>query len=111
MAETLALVCPAEPSERLNRVLNAALRGCPHERISWLTDPLCNRRLLFALPISAGGPGHSFYDLLAFLRTHPGCLSGSVGGVIADGILPRKTFSMGHAREKRYYLEGRTIIK
>ena len=85
MAETLALVCPAEPSERLNRVLNAALRGCPHERISWLTDPLCNRRLLFALPISAGGPGHSFYDLLAFLRTHPGCLSGSVGGVIADG--------------------------
>ena len=32
-------------------------------------------------------------------------------GVIADGILPRKTFSMGHAREKRYYLEGRKIIK
>lgn len=30
-------------------------------------------------------------------------------GVIADGILPRKTFSMGHSREKRYYLEGRTI--
>ena len=30
-------------------------------------------------------------------------------GVIADGILPRKTFSMGHAREKRYYLEGRII--
>ena len=32
-------------------------------------------------------------------------------GVIADGILPRKTFSMGHAREKRYYLEGRKITK
>lgn len=30
-------------------------------------------------------------------------------GVIADGILPRKTFSMGHAREKRYYLEARKI--
>lgn len=30
-------------------------------------------------------------------------------GVIADGVLPRKTFSMGHAREKRYYLEGRAI--
>lgn len=30
-------------------------------------------------------------------------------GVIADGILPRKTFSMGHSREKRYYLEGRAI--
>lgn len=30
-------------------------------------------------------------------------------GVVADGVLPRKTFSMGHAREKRYYLEGRKI--
>lgn len=30
-------------------------------------------------------------------------------GIIADGVLPRKTFSMGHAREKRYYLEARKI--
>ena len=30
-------------------------------------------------------------------------------GVISGGTLPRKTFSMGHAREKRYYLEGRKI--
>lgn len=30
-------------------------------------------------------------------------------GVIADGALPRKTFSMGHSREKRYYIEGRKI--
>lgn len=30
-------------------------------------------------------------------------------GVISGGALPRKTFSMGHAREKRYYLEGRGI--
>lgn len=29
--------------------------------------------------------------------------------VIADGALPRKTFSMGHAYEKRYYLECRAI--
>ena len=29
--------------------------------------------------------------------------------VIADGVLPRKTFSMGHAQDKRYYLEGRRI--
>jgi len=27
-----------------------------------------------------------------------------------DGILPRKTFSMGEAHEKRYYLEARKII-
>lgn len=30
-------------------------------------------------------------------------------GIIADGVLPRKTFSMGHAQEKRYYLEARKI--
>lgn len=29
--------------------------------------------------------------------------------VIYDGSLPRKTFSMGHARDKRYYLESRKI--
>ncbi|MBR0095335.1 MAG: DUF1015 family protein [Synergistaceae bacterium] len=26
-----------------------------------------------------------------------------------SGVLPRKTFSMGHAQEKRYYLEARRI--
>lgn len=29
--------------------------------------------------------------------------------VMADGVLPRKTFSMGHARDKRYYVEARRI--
>ncbi len=29
--------------------------------------------------------------------------------IIHDGALPRKTFSMGHARDKRYYLEARCI--
>lgn len=29
--------------------------------------------------------------------------------VVKDGSLPRKTFSMGHACEKRYYLEARRI--
>ena len=31
--------------------------------------------------------------------------------VMADGVLPRKTFSMGHAQDKRYYIEARKIIK
>ncbi len=31
--------------------------------------------------------------------------------VIYDGALPRKTFSMGHAEDKRYYLECRKITK
>lgn len=29
--------------------------------------------------------------------------------VIEDGSLPRKTFSMGHANDKRFYIEGREI--
>ncbi len=29
--------------------------------------------------------------------------------VMADGVLPRKTFSMGAAEDKRYYLEARKI--
>ena len=30
-------------------------------------------------------------------------------GVVLGGVLPRKTFSMGHAEEKRYYNECRVI--
>lgn len=32
-------------------------------------------------------------------------------GVVFDGVLPRKTFSMGEAHEKRYYMEVKTIVK
>ena len=31
-------------------------------------------------------------------------------GVVMGGVLPRKTFSMGHAEEKRYYFECRKIV-
>ena len=30
-------------------------------------------------------------------------------GVVLGGVLPRKTFSMGHAEEKRYYNECRDL--
>jgi hypothetical protein len=30
--------------------------------------------------------------------------------VILDGALPRKTFSMGEAKEKRFYMEARKIV-
>ncbi|MEG2053422.1 MAG: DUF1015 family protein, partial [Oscillospiraceae bacterium] len=32
-------------------------------------------------------------------------------GVVKGGVLPRKTFSMGQANEKRYYMETRQITK
>lgn len=31
--------------------------------------------------------------------------------VICDGALPRKTFSMGHAEDKRFYIEARKIVE
>ncbi len=31
-------------------------------------------------------------------------------GVVLGGVLPRKTFSMGHAEEKRYYVECRKLV-
>ena len=31
-------------------------------------------------------------------------------GILSGGVLPRKTFSMGEAEEKRYYLEARKIL-
>ncbi len=55
---------------------------------------------------------------VAQLAQNPGCIGFLLPpmekhqlfrGVISGGVLPRKTFSMGHAREKRYYLEGRRI--
>lgn len=32
-------------------------------------------------------------------------------GVVLGGVLPKKTFSMGHAEEKRYYMECRAITE
>jgi hypothetical protein len=29
--------------------------------------------------------------------------------VVREGVLPRKTFSMGEAHEKRYYVEARRL--
>ena len=51
----------------------------------------------------AGGSG-----AIAFLRPAMG-KEQLFKTVMADGVLPRKTFSMGHARDKRYYVEARKI--
>lgn len=57
-------------------------------------------------------------DVTAQLASQPGSIGfvlPSMGKdqlfptVIFDGALPRKTFSMGHAHDKRYYMEARKI--
>ena len=47
---------------------------------------------------------------MAFLMP-PFAKSDLFKGVVMGGVLPRKTFSMGHAEEKRYYIECRKIVK
>ncbi|MDO4315437.1 MAG: NAD(P)H-dependent oxidoreductase, partial [Oscillospiraceae bacterium] len=86
MAQTLTLVPLGDAlSPRFGQVLDAALQGRSHQTVNWLTDPMEDQRVLCAVPLGAGGVNPAFYSLLAFLRTHPGCLSGSVGGVLVDG--------------------------
>lgn len=59
-------------------------------------------------------------DVVKDLGTHPGNMgfflpdiekNDLFRGVIIDGVLPRKTFSMGEAHEKRYYMEAKMIVK
>lgn len=58
-------------------------------------------------------------DVLAELAAQPGNLGFTLPdpdkedlfrGVILDGVLPRKTFSMGESREKRFYMEAKAIV-
>ena len=57
-------------------------------------------------------------DVADQLGAKPGCIGFKLPAmgkeqlfktVMADGVLPRKTFSMGHAQDKRYYVEARKI--
>ncbi|GAP14395.1 hypothetical protein LARV_02164 [Longilinea arvoryzae] len=59
-------------------------------------------------------------DVVCKLGVQPGNLGFYLPGmpksdlfktVILDGALPRKTFSMGEAKEKRFYMEARKIVK
>jgi hypothetical protein len=72
--------------------------------------------------IKAGGAEHIDYvhgdEVVVELGSQPGNLGFYLPGmdkgdlfktVILDGSLPRKTFSMGEAHEKRFYMESRRI--
>ena len=53
--------------------------------------------------ISAGENVAAFY-------LPPVSKNGFFQGIIHDGALPRKTFSMGEAHEKRFYIEAQQIL-
>ncbi|WP_297870946.1 NAD(P)H-dependent oxidoreductase [uncultured Oscillibacter sp.] len=75
---------PGRLEGRLGEVLSAALEGrkLSYERAE---GSLQNRRILFAFSLPEGGVNCGLCGLLAWLRTHPGCLRGSVGGIVIDG--------------------------
>ncbi len=82
-AELTLLSLPGPPEGRLGETLSAALAGRAVQPYETGMD-LAGRRLLFAAALPEWGISPEFSRLLAFLRTHPGCLKDSVGGVIVD---------------------------
>ena len=86
MTNTLTVLCPGDAaSERYALTLKAVLKGTSARVRTYMDGPLENQRILFAVPLDESGVNHGYYDLLAYLRTHPGCLDGSVSGVLVDG--------------------------
>lgn len=82
----LTVLCPGQTLPgRLNGTLDAALAKTPYHCIAQITESMENQQLLFAVSLDESGVNHDFYDMVAYLRTHPGCLRGSVGGIIIDG--------------------------
>ncbi len=86
----------ALPVGTLQRFLDDWLAGHPEARLDYVHGDDTARGLAQAR------------HTLAFLLPPPG-LSALFDAVDRDGRLPRKTFSMGSAWEKRYYLECRKI--
>ena len=86
MTRRLTVVCPGDTaSERYALTLEHALRGHAGRVRPRMDGSLEKQRVLFAVRLDESGVNHGYYDLLAYLRTHPGCLDGSVGGVLVDG--------------------------
>ena len=85
------------PLGRLQRFLDGYLAGHPEARIDYIHGDVALRGLIDR-PDALGIMPRAFdkAELFGYIRRH--------------GVLPRKTFSMGEANEKRYYMEAREIM-
>lgn len=91
------------PSTQLEvGVLQNALDVMVKERKSVDIDYIHGTKALESLSAEAGNAGFALPAMDKFML---------FPAVAADGALPRKTFSMGEANEKRYYIESRYIGK
>ncbi len=71
---------------RMERVLRQALDGMPAGRIPAEPFPdLRDSRVLFAVCLDDYGPDPELAAFLRRIRQNPGCLSGSVAGIVVDG--------------------------
>ena len=95
---TLALPLAADelPVSALQQALDAYLAARPQTGIDFIHGTDALRHL-------ADAPGRIGFVLPDFPK------DALFPYVLRRGVLPRKTFSMGTALEKRYYLEGRAI--
>ncbi len=123
-------------AEALIRAATAALNADSGEQVRWISG---KREGILRIPADTGLPLQVLQDFLdAWLQSNAGELDyihgadtlssmtdeqNTVGfclppipkealfpGILSGGVLPRKTFSMGEAEDKRYYLEARRIL-
>lgn len=77
------------------RFVQDFLRHCPGASVDYIHGEAAVRRLAAQGAVGLLMPPLQKADLFR--------------GVVLGGVLPRKTFSMGHAEEKRYYNECRSL--
>ena len=87
-------LCGSCREERYVSALRFALQGRQAHLVSDCSQ-LAGQRILFVVSLPESGVNHAVYDLLAYLRTHPHCLKGSVAGVWIDGCGDLYTKALG----------------
>ncbi len=82
----LTVVCPGSNlSPRFLRILQDALAGTDAEILKDISQPLHDRRILFAVSLDDAGQNEGLYRLLGQLRREGGLLTDSAAGILMDG--------------------------
>ena len=99
---------PGQLGGRPAEILSTALAG---RAVCYERDDISleNRRLLFTFSLPENGFNASLYGFLGWLRDHPGCLRGSVGGVVMDGAGDLYTKAAGRELVLAASLAGRAF--
>lgn len=101
--EQRGIIVVTDPSNKLEvGALQNALDVIVKERADADIDYIHGTKAVESLSAAAGNAGFYLPAMDKFML---------FPAVAADGALPRKTFSMGEANEKRYYIESRYIGK